>query len=497
MQLFSLRRLPSRQFPSPAIGGIEGLFNMVTPLRAASLTVAAGVVALLVATVGASAEDSESLSATPPMGWNSWDCYGSSVTEAEVLSNAQFMAERLAQFGWRFVVVDIRWTVQNPAARPYNQVDPVFTVDRHGRLVPAPNRFPSSAEGRGFKPLADQLHDRGLKFGVHIMRGLPRAAIEKGLGAPDGGYPIEGSQYRTSDIPLTDNGAVWLRDMRGMGRSQAAQDYYDSLLRLYASWGVDFLKVDDLNNPYAEPDQPNYYGAEIEMIRLAVDRCGREIVLSTSPGPTPIDQARHISKFANMWRVSNDFWDEWPALERQFEQLHLWTPYRRSGHWPDGDMLPLGRLAIRGERGGERRTRFTEAEQRTLLTTWSIAKSPLIFGGDLPSSDPATIAMISNPEVLEVNQRGVDPRQVARSESRIVWSAEAPSGGKYAAVIRLSDEDGPFEDRLDPALLGLSAPVEVRDLWSREDLGAFESDIPVPVASHGSRLLWIREAVDR
>jgi hypothetical protein len=431
------------------------------------------------------------------MGWNSWDCYGSSVTEEEVLSNVRFMADRLAHFGWRYVVVDIRWSVQNPAARPYNQTDPVFTLDGHGRLVPAPNRFPSAADGQGFKPLADRIHDRGLKFGIHIMRGLPRAAIEKAFGAPDNGYPIEGSVYRTTDIQLTDDGAVWLRDMRGMKRTQAAQDYYDSLLRLYASWGVDFLKVDDLNNPYAKPGQPNYYGDEIEMLRQAIDRCGREIVLSTSPGPTPLEQAEHISKFANMWRVSNDFWDEWPALERQFEQFHLWTPYRRPGHWPDGDMLPLGRLAIRGERGGERRTRLTAAEQRTLLTAWSIAKSPLMFGGDLPSSDPSTIALISNPEVLEVNQRGTNPKQVARSDSRIVWSADAPSGGKYAAVIRLSEEDEPFDDRLDPTHLGLTAPVEVRDLWSREDLGSFGSGIPVPTASHGSRLLRIQQAAGR
>lgn len=466
---------------------------MATPLRPTFLArLLASLLALAAVAGSALADDFKTWAPTPPMGWNSWDCYGDSVTEVEVLSNAQFMADRLAKFGWQYVVVDIRWTVQNPGTRPYNQTDPVFTVDSHGRFLPAPNRFPSAADGQGFKPMADKVHNLGLKFGIHIMRGLPRAAIEEGLGAPAGGYPIEGSSFKTAGIPLTDHGAVWLRDMRGMQRSEAAQDYYDSLLRLYASWGVDFIKVDDLNNPYAEPGQRNYYGDEIEMLRAAIDRCGREIVLSTSPGPTPIDHAEHISQHANMWRVSNDFWDEWPALERQFEQLHLWTPHRSPGHWPDGDMLPLGRLALRGERGDARGTRFTPAEQRTLMTAWCIAKSPLFFGGDLPSSDAPTIDLVSNPEVLEVNQHGENPKQVTRTKSRIVWSADATSGGKYAAVIRLSEEGAPFEDQLDPALLGFSSRVKVRDLWARKDLGAFQRAIPVPVEPHGSRLLLIQ-----
>jgi hypothetical protein len=155
-------------------------------------------------------------------------------------------------------------------------------------------------------------------------------------------------------------------------------------------------------------------------------------------------------------------------------------------------MLPLGRLALRGERGDARGTRFTPAEQRTLMTAWCIAKSPLFFGGDLPSSDATTIDLVSNPEVLEVNQHGENPKQVARTKSRIVWSADAPSGGKYTAVIRLSEEGEPIEDQLDPALLGFSSPVKVRDLWAKKDLGAFEKDIPVPTEPHGSRLLLIQ-----
>lgn len=451
---------------------------------------------LLVFTSALCRADHRDWAPTPPMGWNSWDCYGSSVTEEEVRRNAEFMAEHLASSGWEYVVVDIRWTVQNPATRPYNQTDPVFTVDENGRFVPAPNRFPSSAGGAGFKPLADYVHSLGLKFGIHLMRGMPRAAVEPALGAPDGGYPIQGSKYTTADVPLTDHGAVWLRDMRGVKKSDAGQAYFDSMFRLYASWGVDYVKVDDLNNPYAKPDEPNYYGDEIDMLRTAIDRCGRPIVLSTSPGPTPLANADHIAANANLWRVSNDFWDEWDALKRQFRQLHDWTPYRAAGRWPDGDMLPLGQLAIRGERGGERTTRFTPAEQQTLMTAWCIAQSPLMFGGDLPRSDEATIRLITNRDVLTVDQRGSNARQLERTASRIVWAADAPEdvapGGKYVAVFNLNDtREEPFRDELDPELFDLSAPLVVRDLWSGDETRVTEGAVSAPTPPHGSRLFLV------
>ncbi|TWT97857.1 Alpha-galactosidase A precursor [Botrimarina colliarenosi] len=455
-----------------------------------------GVAALLVAAALPAAGQERPLAPTPPMGWNSWDCYGSSVTEEEVRRNAEFMAEHLADKGWEYVVVDIRWTVQNPSTRPYNQTDPQFTLDDHGRLVPAPNRFPSSEGGAGFEPLADDVHSLGLKFGIHLMRGMPRAAVEPRWGAPEAGYPIETSAFTTLDVPLTDEGAVWLRDMRGVRKSEASQAYFDSMFRLYASWGVDFVKVDDLNNPYASPGEPNYYRDEIEMLQTAIERCGRPIVLSTSPGPTPLAHADHIASHADLWRVSNDFWDEWGALERQFRQLHLWTPYRSPGHWPDGDMLPLGRLAIRGERGGERSTRFSSDEQRTLMTAWCIAQSPLMFGGDLPTSDPATIALISNSDVLKVNQRGSNARQLLRTANRIVWSSDAPDnvapGGKYVAVFNLNDTaDESFPQRLDPALFDLSAPLEVRDLWTGEEFHVAKGDLASPAPPHGSRLFLV------
>ena len=116
---------------------------------------------------------------TPPMGWNSWDCFGANVTEAEVKANADYMAEHLKDYGWEYIVVDIRWFVENQTTGYYNFKDPKYVLDEYGRYMPAVNRFPSAGNGNGFKPLADYVHSKGLKFGIHLMRGVPTLAVEK------------------------------------------------------------------------------------------------------------------------------------------------------------------------------------------------------------------------------------------------------------------------------------------------------------------------------
>ncbi|MET4105992.1 NPCBM/NEW2 domain-containing protein [Hymenobacter sp. UYP22] len=365
---------------------------------------------------------------TPPMGWNSWDCYGPTVTEAEVKANADYMAQNLKSSGWEYVVVDIRWYVGNDTAHGYNEKDPAWNIDPYGRFVPAPNRFPSAAGGKGFKPLADYMHARGLKFGIHIMRGVPVVAVQRKL-------PILGSQATASDIYSPEGQAGWLRDMYTVvaGRP-GAQEYYNSLFQLYASWGVDFVKVDDLSSPYHQP--------EVEMIRRAIDRTGRRIVLSTSPGETPIAQARHVAAHANMWRTVGDFWDSWEQLKEHFEVCSRWAPYIGVGAFPDADMLPLGRLGIRAERGDDRMSRFTHDEQYTLMSLWSIFRSPLMFGGDLPSNDAFTLSLLTNKEVLAVNRRSTQNRQLFRQNDLIAWKADDPAtGDKFLALFNAQDQE--------------------------------------------------------
>ncbi len=375
----------------------------------------------------------------PPMGWNSWDCFATTVTEAQVKQHADFMADRLLKHGWEYVVVDIQW--YEPGATGYGyRSDATLVTDEYGRLLPAPNKFPGSTEGRGFKPLSDYVHAKGLKFGIHLMRGIPRQAVEKNL-------PILGTPYRAADIADKVNVCPWNPDMYGVDMSKpGAQAYYDSVIALIASWGVDYLKVDDLSRPYLR-NQP-----EIEAVRKAIDRTGRPIVLSLSPGETDIRAAEHVVAHANLWRISDDFWDRWSLLESQFGRLHAWTPWRRPGAWPDADMIPFGVIEM------GRTTWFTPEEHTTLMTLWCIARSPLMLGADLSRIDEATLAYLTNDEVLAVNQASANNRQLFRDEQgRIGWIADVPgTGDKYLALFNARD----------PWVLGESARA-----WKSDPVG--------------------------
>ncbi|MCA9300104.1 MAG: glycoside hydrolase family 27 protein, partial [Phycisphaerales bacterium] len=397
--------------------------------------------ALWIQTGCASAQDFTDFAPTPPMGWNSWDCYGSSVNEAEVRANADYMAANLAEFGWEYIVVDIRWYVANPNDHSYTG-NPIYVLDGNGRILPAPNRFPSADGGNGvnlgFKPLADYVHGLGLKFGVHMMRGINQKAWTDDL-------PIADSPYTTRDILRNrwdngqiDNGATWLHDSYGMEQTPEAQAYYDSLFDLYAEWGVDYVKVDDMLRDFAHPND-SYYADEIEMIRQAIDQTGRPMVLSLSPGDAPLVHAAHTQAHANMWRITDDLWDNWGHIYTMFQRADEWTPYRASGTWPDNDMLPLGRIGIRAHNGGDRMSNLTPNEQQTLMSLWHISRSPLMFGGDLPSNDGFTLSLLNNPELIAVNQHSSNNRQLFRTSDLVAWAADAPNGGTYVAVFNLND----------------------------------------------------------
>jgi alpha-galactosidase len=363
---------------------------------------------------------------TPPMGWNSWDAYGPTVTESEVKANADYMAKYMKKYGWGYIVVDIRWYIENDKAHGYNETDAIYVMDEYGRFLPSPVRFPTAANGKGFKPLADYIHSKGLKFGIHIMRGIPKEAVKRNT-------PVLGSKVKAKDIYNTNQLCDWLKDMYTVdSQKEGAQEYYNSLFDLYASWGLDFVKVDDLSTPY--------HMDEIELIRKAIDRTGRKIVLSTSPGETPLINAEHIMNHANMWRMVNDFWDNWSQLKEEFEVSNRWSPYIGNGHFPDGDMLPLGRIGIRAERGDDRMSKFSKEEQYTLMSLFSIIRSPLMFGGDLPSNDTFTLSLITNKEMLYINKYSKNNCQLFNSNDLIAWVADdSKSGDKFLAVFNAQD----------------------------------------------------------
>jgi alpha-galactosidase len=419
------------------------------------------------------AADPASVAPTPPMGWNSWDSYGTTVTEVEVKANADYMATHLKQHGWQYIVVDIQWYEPNARAHGYRP-NAELLMDAYGRLLPAPNRFPSAANGRGFTPLAEYVHQKGLKFGIHIMRGIPRQAVRKNL-------PVYGTKVRASEIADVNSTCRWNTDMYGVNMSRrGAQDYYDSLVKVYADWGVDYIKADDIASPLD--------AEEIAALSQAIRKCGRPIVLSLSPGPAELAKAAFYAEHAQLWRVSDDFWDRWQDLRRNFTLLRDWAPHVRPGSWPDGDMLPLGRIGIRAERGDDRRTRFTREEQRTLLTLWSIARSPLMFGGDLPSNDESTLALITNDEVLAANQKATASRELFSRGDQIAWVSDAPDRkSKYLAVFNVGDK-GVAEIRVNWSELGLPETCELRDLWERKQIGPVRGGHVFPVPSHGAGL---------
>lgn len=421
------------------------------------------------------------------MGWNSWDCYGTTVTEEEVLANAAFMAEHLLPYGWDTVVVDIQW--YEPAARAGGYNDgAVLELDGFGRQLPAVNRFPSAAAGRGFGPLAERIHGMGLKFGLHIMRGIPRQAVRDRL-------PVEGTDYAADQIADTSSTCEWNTDNFGLNHGHpGAQAYYDSQLRLFAEWGVDFVKADDMLGPY--------FAAEIAAYQRAIARSGRDIVLSLSPGRAlSLAHLEHLQGNAQMWRVSDDLWDVWEDVEAQFARMARWAPHQREGAWADADMLPVGRIALRAERGSDRLSRLTLDEQRTMLTLWCVSRSPLMLGCDLPSSPPETLALLTNTDLLTVLNASRNNRELLRDGDLVLWAAESTtSEDRFVAVFNTGTADLvrmiPVGDLgLVPADAGVSPNAlswRGREAWSGDEavfgLGAGLPSLDVKLPPHGAKL---------
>ncbi len=436
---------------------------------------------------------------TPPMGWNSWDCFGAAVTEQQTMENAEYMEKNLKSHGWNIITIDIQWYEPLARGSSYRR-GAALEMDANGRLLPASNRFPSTKDSRSFKPIADKIHAMGLKLGVHLMRGIPRQAVDQNV-------PILGTNVHAADIADKRSICAWNTDMYGVDMSKpGAQEYYDSVFALLASWEIDLVKVDDLS-------APSYHAPEVEAIRKAIDKTGRPIILSTSPGETPLNAGGHVENHANMWRVSNDFWDNWPALYAQFKRLHDWTPYRGPGHFPDADMLPIGNL--RAWQNDNTWTNFTDDELITLMTLWSIARSPLIIGANMPKNDEFTLSLLTNDEILAVNQRSTNNKQVSNQNNQIVWSADVPgSNDKYLAIFNAvpapaprgrggrgrgtqpaapanPSETQPAEISVSLSDIGISSQCKVRDLWGHKDLGTVSDKITATVNSHGAVLYRI------
>lgn len=407
-----------------------------------------------------------------PMGWNSWDCYGAAVTEDIVRKNAEFMAENLKQYGWEYMVVDIEWYEPKADTNEYHPFTELC-LDEYSRAIPAVNRFPSAKDGAGFKPLADYIHSLGLKFGIHIMRGIPRQAVHQNL-------KIMGTDKTAREIAKTDSICVWNTDMYGVNPDkEGAKEYYESIFKLYAEWGVDFVKCDDICRELPHEE------TELIMLSDALKNCGRDMILSLSPGPALLEKSELYKQVSNMWRITDDFWDDWKLLYAMFERAEKWSIHAGNDHWPDADMLPIG--PIRQCYDPKNVTAFTENEQITMMTLWSIMRSPLIIGGEMTKFDDFTMSLITNEDLIDMFVNARHSHQVFRKEingiETIGWIAASNKGGCYVALFNAGEKDNDVKVSLDE--FELDESVSGINIWNHE-IVSFDSVINASIPAHGA-----------
>lgn len=420
---------------------------------------------------------------TPPCGWNSWDCFGAGVNEEQLIANADYMAKHLKQYGWEYIVCDIQWYEPKACSNDYNNFAELC-CDEYGRLIPAQNRFPSSKGGKGFKPIADYIHSLGLKFGIHIMRGIPRQAVHADL-------PIKDSEYTARQVAHHFSVCSWNTDMYGMKNCEGAQDYYNSIIKMYADWGVDYIKCDDIAvTEFRKWDNPYSADYEIEMLRNAIDSCGREIVLSLSPGPALRDKAEHLKANANMWRLTGDFWDLWEHLYAMFNKCEEWQGVRGVGSYPDCDMLPIGRISkLCSYHGAQNRmSNFTHDEHYTLMTLWGIFGSPLMIGGNMPENDDFTLSLLNNAEYMNMHRTVKNSRMLSRNEENgkgyIIWDGENENS-RFVALFNTDEK---------PITINTAEKINIfvdgsYDIWQKCTV----SENSITVQPHGARLLKLNK----
>lgn len=426
------------------------------------------------------------LAPRPPLGWNSYDTFNCNVTEQQVKQTADVMALYLKPVGYQYVVIDYCWYYPRVCSQQCpKQRDgflPPLCLDEFGRYVPAVDRFPSAADGKGFTALAEYIHARGLKLGIHVMRGIPKEAVHRRL-------PVQGTGTTADRIANPDTACKWLNHNVGVDMSvPGAQQYYDSVFRLYASWGVDYVKVDDMI--HIEP----YLTEEIEAVHSAVAHCGRPLVLSLSAGGHRLrDKAEHLQAHSHLWRISQDIWDEWDMLKQQFAICEQYQGVGGPDGWPDADMLTIGKLSLNASHGPERYSAFTDDEAMTMLTLWWIFRSPLMIGGDLRQMRTKEFDWFCNAEALAVNQVGSNPRQLFRSDQEVAWFSDAPeAGAKFLALFNPSDAERTVSVKL--VDVGIDGRATARDLWQKRDLEPCETGFSRVIAPHGAGLYKLTPA---
>lgn len=350
------------------------------------------------------------LAPTPPLGYNSFDSYLVFLSEEKAHAMIDVMAEKYKPFGYEYFVIDAGWydNVELYEGTKYPKKRLGLALDDYGLFEPCEAYFPN-----GIKALADHAHEKGLKFGLWFIRGIPKVAVEKNL-------PIKGTQYRARDIADTTNICLWSAKNYGVDMSKpGAQEYYNSLIEKLASWGVDFIKVDDVvPNP-----------KEILAIALAIENCGSKMLYSLSPGDVHSQSHLPYYQKANMLRVTRDIWDNQLSIEKGFYAWEKFSGLEGNGFWPDLDMIPFGRLCVESpdflkdipDEEKSRQSLFTQDQMLTFMTQRALAASPIFIGGDLLTMDNFSYSLLTNTDMLACNQNGVMGVNVYRAGNLDVW----------------------------------------------------------------------------
>jgi len=390
----------------------------------------------------------------PPLGWNSFDSYRSNLTADQAFTMIDVMAKEYLPFGYDYFVMDAGWYVtMNPAKHKGKG------LASFGMCVVNPERFP-----KGIKVLTNYAHKKGLKFGVWMMRGISKEAVKQNL-------PIPGTKYFSRDIADTTNICVWSGMNYGVDMTKpGAQEYYNVIIDSLASWGIDFIKVDDVvPNPM-----------EIIAIANAIENGNHKMIFSLSPGDVHHQAHMQYYKRANMLRITRDIWDNPLSLEKGFFAWEKFQGISGPGFWPDMDMIPFGRLDVVNK--DARKSEFNEAQMKTFITQRAMAASPLIIGGDLLTMDDFSKSLLTNREMLACNQNGVMGVNVYRAGNVDVWltphSSDPRTGWigifnrtKTDRKVTLTKQDlgfVAFEESYN--LMPARQDFQLKDVWSDETI---------------------------
>ena len=392
----------------------------------------------------------DKIALTPPMGWNSWNCWGNSVSQEKVMSSAQAMLDKgLVDYGWSFINIDDGW--QGLRGGKANAIQPN-------------SKFP------GMKALGDFLHSNGLKLGIYSGPWVATYAGHCGESAdtPDGKYDfIEKGicdEFHKLDRSKMKRDSLWYF---------TKYKFVDEDAQQWADWGVDYLKYDwNPNDEY-----------NVRLMADALRATGRDIVYSLS-NSSKVGMASYITKYANCWRTTGDIRDNWANMSKIGFGQDKWASFKRPGNWPDADMLVVGKV---GWGPSTHDSKLSADEQYTHITLWSILASPLLIGCDMAEMDDFTLNLLCNSEVIDVNQDelGWQGARIYGDKDYATYLKPLADGTVAIAMFNLSSS--PKMIGFIPKSIGVMGSQVIRDLWRQKDIYTcgYQERWETEVAPHG------------